>query len=185
VFIVFSNGLRVDSIKLDTVEIYGLNIRISDKLDLRIKRLKLKPSNESSDPKELLNTIKTAFFLSYFLNSLAIEELIFKQEILRVDLIKNRLLISHEKGSIRADIGWSEPSIKLDFKEIEYQDLDIQGNAEVTFNILNSSFNGVFNLLDIEGSFKGKIGEKLISLAIINAYTNSLNRVGALIPISD
>ncbi|MCV6607576.1 MAG: AsmA-like C-terminal domain-containing protein [Campylobacterales bacterium] len=178
-------GFDIDKISAGSVEIEKMDIDIDDKLNVRIKKLVIGKDDSKTPPEELVKRIKRGFFFSYFFNSFIIEELIVAEETLRVELLKNKLLIEHEKGTVKADVGWNDPAITLDLKEINYPDLNASGKAVVTFDILKNSFHGTFDGLDVRGRFQGEISDEIFHVEIIDSYTNSIEKIGAILPLED
>ncbi len=173
------DGIKIDNIKFQKVNINSISIKLNSKLTLKIKEVDIPTSN---DPVELSN-IDTIFdrvkSIFNFFELIEVNKIVFKDNTYKISFVDNALYIINNRFEILLELQREQNIIKANIPllYVNIEDINIWGKLEYDLSSNNISANGYFRAYGIEGKFKAnKIDEK-ISLNIYDANSTSISKL--------
>jgi len=173
------DGIKIDNIKFQKVNINSISIKLNSKLTLKIEEINIPTSN---DPVELSNIdiifdrVKSIF---NFFEFIEVNKIVFKDNIYKISFVNDALYIINNKFEIFLKLKRDNSIIKADISllYIKKEDINIWGVVEYNLDNDDIYVNGSFRAYDIEGKFKANKIDKKISLNIYNANSTSISKL--------
>ena len=176
-FVLLTNGIRIENLSLPKVKISQLYIKLDKKLIVNIDTVDIDiQSNKNSSIEELHDITNKLPYLYSLFKSISIQNLIFDNKTIRF-LYKNEIFyVDSDFLTIDAKIRDWEDSIEVDIKQMILKDfhLELKGNLQAKLKEKLFDFRGNFTTFNINGGIELRVDKNELCYRLNSKKFNSL-----------
>ena len=159
-FLILTNGIRIDHLILPKVKISQLYIKLDKKLIVSIEKIDINiKSKNNSSLKEIHDITKNLPYLHMFFESISIHNITYDNKTVQL-LYKNDVFYGDSNFlTIDAKIKNIDGSIDIDIKRMILKDFNLSLKGALNVNLINNEFNfkGKYQTFNINGNTELKI----------------------------
>lgn len=179
-------GFGVERIELKEAVLEKFEVEYDEGFRIYIDKLTLKETEKNySTKEELTASVEDIFLFSPLLHSIQINNLVYKDLVVKLLLVENRLSIKKDNNKIVMTIGWNKPSVTIDIEKVALKDLNVSGSGKLSYNLSDGKYDGVLDFFNIQGRVEGELTKELFSFRVINGYSNDISSLGKVLPFDE
>ena len=165
IFVILSNGIRIENLQLPKVKISQLYIKLDKKLIVNIHTLNIDSTSEKNTSYEELHYLtKNISFLYSFFKSISIQNIVYDNKIIHF-LYKDEIFYAESNLlSIDARLRNLKESIEIEIKQMVLKDfqVELKGNLQVNLKDEKFDFRGNFTTFNINGGVELSVDENIL-----------------------
>jgi len=164
-FVVLSNGIKVESLELPKIKISQLYIKLDKKLIVTIHSININiKSTKNTSLEELRELTNKLPYLHSLFKSISIQNIIYNNKTVRF-LYKNEIFyVDSDFLTIDARLISWEDSIEVDINQMILKDfiIEVKGNLQIKTKEKLFDFRGNFNTFNIHGGIELRVDNNIL-----------------------